>query len=87
MAVKIAGVRDPRYHASSGDMHQLLGVRKLPDEGMDVREIQGVQVYVKPRNPKPTDRRVRSSKHRVIAICTCGQHVPVGRLHQHKCKE
>jgi hypothetical protein len=22
---------------------------------------------------------------RVMAICDCGQHVPVGRMHQHKC--
>jgi hypothetical protein len=23
---------------------------------------------------------------RVMAICECGRHIPVGRLHQHKCK-
>lgn len=23
---------------------------------------------------------------RVYAICECGQHVPVGRMHQHKCR-
>lgn len=24
---------------------------------------------------------------RVMAICECGQHMPVGRMHQHRCKE
>lgn len=85
MGVKILGRFG--YNAQSNEIHRLLGVRRLPDEGMPVQEIQGVQVYVKPRNPKPEGRRARDCRHRVIAICTCGQHVPAGRLHQHICKE
>lgn len=81
MGVRIQG----RYgYATSSDMHRELGVTKLPDEGMPVREVQGVQVYVKPRtigSLKP-----HRCAHRVFAICTCGRHVPVGRLHQHICK-
>jgi len=74
--------------ASASDMLELLGLKrtgKLPKEGMEVRDIQGVQVYVKPSTSGGT-RNTRRCNHRVIAICTCGQHVPTGRLHQHICK-
>lgn len=69
--------------AQSGDMHRLLGVKRLPDEGMQVRWIQGVQVYVK---PIVRVKGTKSSRHRVYVICECGRHVPAGRLHQHKCE-
>lgn len=85
MGVKIMGAR---WRANNGDMMEFLGFKrtaKLPKEGMEQREIQGVQVYVKPSTSGDTRAR-RECKHRVIAICTCGQHVPTGRLHQHKCK-
>lgn len=86
MKVRIAGRFG--YAANAGDMYRLLGVSKLPAEGMSIREIQGVQVYVKPLADGPRlPRHGKRSSHRVIAICNCGQHVPVGRLHQHKCKE
>ncbi len=84
-----------RYqYASSSDMLGFLGVKTLPIEGMTERLIQGVRVYVKPL-PPPTgerqrwrDRPVRNFRGlRVTAICDCGKHVPVGRMHQHKCKE
>lgn len=74
--------------ASASDMLELLGLKrtaKLPKEGMPEREIQGVRVYVTPSTSGGTRQR-RSCKHRVFAICDCGQHVPTGRLHQHKCK-
>lgn len=70
--------------ADSTDMLKELGVKKLPREAMPERLIQGVRVYVKAyerTHPRHT------STHRVMAICNCGQHVPTGRLHQHKCKE
>jgi hypothetical protein len=72
--------------ASAGDMYELLGVTagSLPAEGMPERTIQGVRVYVKPLPPKTGTRR--NFGLRVTAICPCGRHVPVGRLHQHKCK-
>lgn len=75
-----------RYHyATSTDMLALLGVKRLPPAGMTERLIQGVRVYVKPQAPLSPGQRHRAT-HRVIAICTCGRHIPVGRLHQHKCK-
>jgi hypothetical protein len=76
-----------RYgRAQANEMRRLLGVRELPIEGMPEREIQGVRVYVAPQAPLASGQRKRST-HRVFAICECGKHVPVGRLHQHKCKE
>ena len=77
-----------RYrYADARDMYALLGVKAgaLPAEGMPERVIQGVRVYVKPLPPKQSTRR-NFAGLRVIAICECGRHVPVGRLHQHKCK-
>lgn len=76
-----------RYrHADAHDMYALLGVKSLPPEGMPERLIQGVRVYVKPLESKVGPRRNWQGL-RVIAICECGRHVPVGRMHQHKCKE
>jgi hypothetical protein len=66
-------------------MYALLGTAKLPVEGMPERLIQGVRVYVKPLPPSASSFR-NFCGLRVMAICTCGQHVPVGRLHQHICK-
>ena len=74
--------------ATASDMLELLGLKRtanLPREAMPEREIQGVRVYVKASTSGGTRAR-RECKHRVIAICDCGQHVPTGRLHQHKCK-
>lgn len=74
-------------HADAHDMYALLGVTKraLPVEGMPERVIQGVRVYVKPLAAKVGLRR-NFQGLRVMAICECGKHLPVGRLHQHKCK-
>lgn len=83
MAVMIQG----KYrYASSSDMLSLLGVKKLPRDGMAERLIQGVRVYVAPLVPGWGKRANKSWQGlRVMAICTCGQHVAVGRLHQHIC--
>jgi len=67
------------------DMYGFLGVKSLPVEGMEERLIQGVRVYVKPLPPKTGPRR-NFCGLRVMAICDCGRHVPVGRLRQHRCK-
>ena len=75
------------WRASANDMLELLGLNrngKLPKDGMAEREIQGVRVYVRPYAKAGHGRH--TCTHRVMAICTCGQHVPTGRLHQHKCK-
>lgn len=78
---KYGAMRDVHAH----DMYALLGVTSgtLPREGMPERVINGVRVYVK---PVVDEGRRRNFRLRVTAICECGKHVPVGRLHQHKCK-
>ena len=74
-----------RRDATAADMREYLGLArnaKLPAEGMPEREVHGVLVYVAPLNPATSRRRL----HRIYAICTCGTHVPAGRLHQHRCR-
>lgn len=82
--------------ASAGDMYEFLGLSRsraqLPPEGMAERLIQGVRVYVAPLVPGWGKRRSQSmgvrywQGLRVYAICGCGRHVAVGRMHQHKCE-
>jgi hypothetical protein len=76
-----------RYrYANATDMYTYLGVTQgsLPAEGMPERVIDGVRVYVRPLPPK-TGMRRNWAGLRVMAICDCGRHLPVGRMHQHKC--
>ena len=74
-----------RYgYANATDMYNFLGTSVLPIEGMPERLIQGVRVYVK---PLPEGKPGQRQSLRVTAICDCGKHVPVGRMHQHKCKK
>lgn len=76
-----------RYrYADAHDMYRLLGVKQLPAEEMPERLIQGVRVYVKPLPSKQGTRR-NFQGLRMMTICECGQHLPVGRMMQHKCKE
>lgn len=72
-------------YADAHDMYALLNVTSLPIEGMPERVIHGVRVYVRPLPPHPELQR-NFQGLRVMAICDCGQHLAVGRLHQHKCK-
>jgi hypothetical protein len=75
------------HYADSHDMKALLGLKpnqQLPVEGMPGRSIYGVWVYVDPLVPRPGVRR-NFQGLRVKAVCACGQHVAVGRLHQHRC--
>jgi len=84
------------YKAYTQEVMEMLGVKKLPAEGIPMTLIQGIWVYVTP-TPEPKyygdhsayrGRKIKSSKHRIMAICgTCDQTLSVGRLHQHKCKE
>ena len=68
-------------YADAHDMYALLGVTRLPDDGMPERVSQGVRVYVKPLPPGPPRQR---QSLRVTAICpTCERHLAVGRMHQH----
>lgn len=73
-----------RYLASAGEVLEMLGVKRLPVEGMPVRVIQGIPVYVRALRAKSGPFRNWDGL-RVMAICECGRHVPVGRLGQHKC--
>jgi hypothetical protein len=71
--------------AAAWDVYKLLGLSndRLPVEGMPERIINGVRVYVR---PLPAGEPGQRQSLRVMAICDCGRHVAVGRLHQHKCK-
>lgn len=77
-------------NAWSPEVMKALGLKPgghLPEEGMSERVIQGVRVYVKPAENRREQGYRKSSRHRVMAICECGVHVSVGRLHQHKCRK
>lgn len=54
---------------------------RLPAEGCAPRVVDGVTVWVEPRQPGAS-----RAKHRVMYRCECGATVPVGRSHQHRCK-
>jgi hypothetical protein len=79
--------------ANAHAMYRLLTGRtngKLPPEGQGDTVVtddtgQKVIVYVKPLGERKAGQRKRHT-HRVYTVCSCGEHVPVGRLHQHKCK-
>jgi hypothetical protein len=83
------------YKAYTGEVMELLGVKKLPPEGMNLILIQGIWIFVEPA-PEPryvggfsawAGKKIKSSKHRIKAICgTCDKTLSAGRLHQHKCK-
>ena len=64
-------------------LYPLLGIKPgchLPVEGFSCREVDGLQVYCTPQRPHVG----KISTHRIFAICPCGQHVPFGRLGQHR---
>lgn len=73
------------YRKFAHHMTARLGVKKLPAEGMPLRDIEGVQVYVAAlKGEKP--QRGKRHTHRVIAICPeCSQEMSAGRVHQHSC--
>lgn len=94
MARFIRSPHNSRYQASSSEMFALFGLpgqSKWPAQGMPMREIQGIQVWVNPAPVKEVwvngvSRRVKSSTHRVMAACPdCGRVMSAGRMHQHKC--
>lgn len=79
----------PNYAAFSHHVNAMLGLSKsakLPQEGMAPRFIQGIKVWVNPLALGPVKHK--RSTHRVMAECpTCGRHLSVGRLRQHKCEK
>jgi len=83
-------------YADAHDIYKLLGLKtsKLPAEGMPEQMIHGVRVYVRPLTC-PVEQSGWNGRHmrrnwqglRVMAVCECGQHLAVGRLHQHRCEK
>lgn len=77
---------DCAWNMHSDEMLETLGVvgGKLPKEGLEARDIQGIKVWVEPSRPPANGRK--SSRHRVLCQCpNCSQILSAGRLHQHKC--
>lgn len=78
------------WPAHSHHMLEKLGVKggKWPDEGLGTRMVDGIKVWVLPRN-EPANRELgikKSSTHRVMCECPgCGEHMSAGRLAQHRC--
>jgi hypothetical protein len=86
--LKMRHPRYPNFRADANAMRELLGLRqgqKLPPDGMPDTIIQGIRIRVYPLTPRRPGQRKRSA-HRIYAYCPCHVWVPVGRLHQHKCK-
>lgn len=86
-------------YADHGDIRLYLGLArdaKLPMNFCTDSDIwvplaghsaASARLYCKPGNPSPNGWRGKSSAHRCFAVCPdCGEHVPAGRTHQHKCK-
>lgn len=85
MANFIHSPRYPNWPADAADLLDKLGVKRLPDEEMPERLIDGIRVYVRGL-VRVAGKRRNFQGVRVMAICTCGRHLAVGRLRQHVCK-
>lgn len=70
----------------TADVMRALGLTRLPVEGMVVRTVLGVRVWITPLvMPNPT--RWKRSTHRLIVQCPrCKWNGSLGRLDQHACK-
>lgn len=70
------------WKMSHSELYVLLELKPgshLPAEGIPVRQIQGIDVWVEPKTTS-------ALKHRVMARCPgCKAVLSAGRLHQHKC--
>jgi hypothetical protein len=71
------------------ELYPLLGIgHKLPADGFEPVEVQGVQFKCEPaKAPRYTDRgrKVKVSKHRLFYMCKeCKRWVPFGRAYQHR---
>lgn len=94
MGFKIPSARRNGRTANADDFRIAFGRKgKLPDGAAPAVLLGGVYIYLKPAaDPVPYNyfgktRFLKSSKHRVFAICPdCQAHVPAGRSMQHKCK-
>ena len=89
-------LNDFRYRwarpAHSGYVLSLLGVKRLPEAGMEPRYIQGIKVWVEPLkgerplsfSPGGQRRFGKRQGHRVMAACPrCSKIMSAGRLPQH----
>jgi len=60
------------------------GSRKWPDEGLPPRTVQGILVWVEPKERAKRTFGARSKFHRALALCpACGKVLSAGRLFQH----
>jgi hypothetical protein len=73
--------KHPRYVAHSNIINELLGLGpkgKVPAEGLQPRQIQGITVWADPL--------VKGARFKLRVRCkcpACGNEMPVGRLAQH----
>lgn len=62
-------------------------IPKLPTHGIEPRKIEDFfELYLAPQGPqkfKNDGRPQHRASHRIFIICSCGQHVPAGRMRQH----
>lgn len=82
---RFRSARDPAWPVHSTEMLALLGVTRIPPEGLNARLVQGIWVWADPLPAAEPGQRKRST-HRVRCECPlCGKHLSAGRLHQHIC--
>jgi hypothetical protein len=76
------------YNLQCYELRERLGLRpgKLPEGSVAPQDIDGVLVYVLSARDAALANPKSLRPHRVMAICPdCRDHLPAGRLHQHKC--
>jgi hypothetical protein len=74
------------WQASKSEVRALLGCERdaLPDGGMDPQDVQGIIVWVEPKDRLKRTKIGQRYFHRVLAKCpACGGIMSVGRLQQH----
>lgn len=78
------------YYLQGWELYPLLGIthQKLPREGFEAREVQGVTFRCEPAQApryRGDGRRVKISKHRLRYLCReCDKWIPFGRAAQHR---
>lgn len=67
------------------ELRRMLGLpKKLTVSGLNPTKIGDTYVYVLSQEEARQQNPKSSRPHRIIAICSCGEHVPAGRLQQHR---
>lgn len=94
--MKLASRLNPNRQMNWRELYTRLGIigSKLPDAGLPLQYIDGVAIYVAPKNDRPICPTAShlfkltrtQAYHRVRFICPdCGRHISVGRINQHVC--